>query len=38
MANEVFYHPAGLVVLPICLEERGPEHNSQVVSVHLVRV
>lgn len=38
VADEVFYHTASLVVLPICLEERGSKHNSQVVRVHLVCV
>lgn len=38
VADEVFHHTAGLVVLPVGLEERGPEHNRQVVCVHLVRV
>lgn len=38
VVDEVFHHMASLVVLPICLEESGPKHNSQVVCVHLVRV
>lgn len=38
VVDEVFHHMASLVVLPICLEERGPKHDSQVVCVHLVRV
>lgn len=38
MLDEIFNDTAGIIVLPIRLEERRPEHDGQIMKIHLIEI